>query len=285
MTASGGDKASSPHFFSSSRVQPGGKPPGHFFCRRRRPTTGRDGPCFCPYLPPPVPPSRRAQGPPPRRPGSGLSPLRRCLPRWGKHKRYAAKSQRPGLVRPRPVGPRRRWCGLVAGGGAPGPWSACVRSRCWPPENRGATPPRRGRSAVGRWPGRWLRPPWRGVGGLACVRAPPAPDSTSPRRGPPVARPPGWGRPPVWGPPVVLFGLAPGGRKPRFSPSPGGRKGRRDYTRRPRKHLPRATKERCPPCGLRPAAPPMRGGWGKVHSARQRGGRVCAGNPGRVSCT
>ncbi len=138
------------------------------------------------------------------------------------------QSQRPGLVRPRPVGPRRRWCWLVAGGGAPGPWSACVRSRCWPPGCGGPQPPRRGALPWWRWPGRWLRPPGRGVGGLACVRAPPAPNPTYPGGGPPSGPAAGWGRPPVWGPPVVLFGLAPAaarGAKGPPAPHPAQRPG------------------------------------------------------------
>ena len=157
-----------------------------------------------------------------------------------------APSQRPGLVRPRPVGPRRRWCWLVAGGGAPGPWSACVRSRCWPPGCGGPQPPRRGALPWWRWPGRWLWPPWRGVGGLACVRAPPAPNPTSPGGGPPSGPAAGWGRPPVWGPPVVLFGLAPaaarGGQRP---PGPAP----------------------CPTPGLGGTMPPGRRGFGVLPPA------------------
>lgn len=178
-----------------------------------------------------------------------------------------APSQRPGLVRPRPVGPRRRWCWLVAGGGAPGPWSACVRSRCWPPGCGGPQPPRRGALPWGRWPGRWLRPPGRGVGGLACVRAPPAPNPTSPGGGPPAARRRGgggplsgarpwfslgWSRPPLGGP-----------EAPRPRTLPNARARRHDAARATGGWIP----------------PPAGGG------GRQRGGRVCAGNPGRVSCT
>lgn len=170
-----------------------------------------------------------------------------------------APSQRPGLVRPRPVGPRRRWCWLVAGGGAPGPWSACVRSRCWPPVCGGPQPPRRGALPWGRWPGRWLWPPWRGVGGLACVRAPPAPNPTSPGGGPPSGPAAGWGRPPVWGPPVVLFGLAPAaarGASGPPAPHPSQRPGEAARCRPGDGGLVSCRLRAAPPCGLRPAAPP-----------------------------
>ena len=215
MTASGGDKASSPHFFSSSRVQPGGKPPGIFFAAT--PPHDREGwPLL--RMRPPRGPSARPLSRALERPAAGAAPVA-VVParprRWragtkkvcgrsgagragaGPARPPPPQSQRPGLVRPRPVGPRRRWCGLVAGGGAPGPWSACVRSRCWPPGCGGPQPPRRGALPWWRWPGRWLRPPWRGVGGLACVRAPPAPNPTSPGGGPPSGPAAGWGTGPV----------------------------------------------------------------------------------------
>ena len=175
-----------------------------------------------------------------------------------------APSQRPGLVRPRPGRPRRRWCGLVAGGGAPGLWSACVRSRCWPPGCGGPQPPRRGALPWGRWPGRWLWPPWRGVGGLACARAPPAPNPTSPGGAPPAARRRGgggplsgarpwfslgWSRPPLGGP-----------KAPRPRTLPNARARRHDAAR--------ATGVWClAACGRRPPAgcgppPPHEGGLG-----------------------
>ena len=170
-----------------------------------------------------------------------------------------APSQRPGLVRPRPGRPRRRWCGLVAGGGAPGLWSACVRSRCWPPGCGGPQPPRRGALPWGRWPGRWLWPPWRGVGGLACARAPPAPNPTSPGGAPPSGPAAGWGRPPVWGPPVVLFGLVPAaarGAKGPPAPHPSQRPGEAARCRPGDGGLVSCRLRAAPPCGLRPAAPP-----------------------------
>ena len=208
-------------------------------------------------------PCRQAAGRKARRPAVPVRGSRPCgavCPAGANIKGMRPNRSGPALSGPGPGALAAVGVGwwLAAGPPARGrPASGLVAGR---PKTGGRHPPAGGALPWWRWPGRWLRPPGRGVGGLACARAPPAPNSTSPRRGPPVARPPGWGRPPVWGPPVVLFGLAPGGRKPRFSPSPGGRKGRRDYTRRPRKRLPRATKERCPPCGLRPAAPPIRGG-------------------------
>lgn len=82
-------------------------------------------------------------------------------------------------------------------------------------------------------------------------------------RPPPGGAPPspggGVGAAPCLGPARGSLWAGSGRRKPRFSPSPGGRKGRRDYTRRPRKRLPRATKERCPPAGCGPP-PPHEGG-------------------------
>ena len=204
-------------------------------------------------------PCRQAAGRKARRPAVPVRGSRPCgavCPAGANIKGMRPNRSGPALSGPGPWALAAVGVGwwLAAGPPARGrPASGLVAGR---PKTGGRHPPAGGALPWWRWPGRWLRPPGRGVGGLACARAPPAPNSTSPRRGPPVARPPGWGRPPVWGPPVVLFGLAPGGRKPRFSPSPGGRKGRRDYTRRPRKRLPRATKERCPPAGCGPPPPP-----------------------------
>lgn len=139
---------------------------------------------------------------------------------------------------------------------------------------RGAAAPPPGRSAVGRWPGRWLRPPGRGVGGLACVRAPPAPYPTSPGGGPPAARRRGGGGP--------LSGARPWFSLGWFRPPLGGPEAPRPRTlpnARARRHdAARATGVWCPPCGLRPAAPPMRGGWGLDSAACGRRGTKGGGN-------
>ena len=166
-------------------------------------------------------------GGPPAPKGGGLGQLR-----------YAAGRVQAGPVLARPGRPRPNRSGPALSG--PGPWAlAAVGVGWW----LAAGPPARGRPASGlvagrpktggrhppaggalpwwRWPGRWLRPPGRGVGGLACARAPPAPYPTSPGGGPPSGPAAGWGRPPVWGPPVVLFGLAPAAaRGARGPPAP-----------------------------------------------------------------
>ena len=206
-------------------------------------------PAPTPYLPPPVPPGRRAQGPPPRRPGSGLSPLRRCLAPWmgpnEKGMRAAQSADWP------PATPRRASAagGLVvagAGGVRPGPPRAavvCVGRLRRPPENRGRQPPaqvvgNKGpglRGTAGR-PPCGLKPSPRGGGvvfggfrpprgwrpALGPLR--PVPGSGQYWAGPPSRPPPGWA-------PPSAMGAFRGGGKPRFSPSPRGRKGGR--ARRP----------------------------------------------------
>ena len=175
-----------------------------------------------------------------------------------------APSQRPGLVRPRPVGPRRRWCGLVAGGGAPGPWSACVRSRCWPPGCGGPQPPRRGALPWGGGPvagcgrlGVGLAALPASVPRLRLTRPPPAGAPPAARRrggGGPLsgARPwfsLGWSRPPLGGP-----------KAPRPRTLPNARARRHEAAR--------ATGVWClAACGRRPPAgcgppPPHEGGLG-----------------------
>ena len=140
-------------------------------------------------------------------------------------RRYAAGRVQAGPVlarpgRPRPIAAARPCPAPARGPSPPLVWAGGWRRGPRPVVGlrpvsllaawvRGAAAPPPGRSAVGRWPGRWLWPPGRGVGGLACVRAPPAPNPTSPGGGPPSGPAAGWGRPPVWGPPVVLFGLVP----------------------------------------------------------------------------
>ena len=165
MTASGGDKASSPHFFSSSRVQPGGEAPG-IFLPPRRPTTGRGGPCsVCgrPGAPRPArclgrkAPCGRGRprgGGPPAPGGGGLGQLM-----------YAAGRVQAGPVLARPGRPRpiaaARPCPAPARGPSPplvlaGGWRRGPRPvvglrpvsllAAWV---RGAAAPPPGRSAVG----------------------------------------------------------------------------------------------------------------------------------------
>ena len=165
-------------------------------------------------------------GGPPAPGGGGLGQLR-----------YAAGRVQAGPVlarpgRPRPIAAARPCPAPARGPSPPLVWAGGWRRGPRPVVGlrpvsllaawvRGAAAPPPGRSAGGRWPGRWLRPPGRGVGGLACVRAPPAPNPTSPGGGPPSGPAAGWGRPPVWGPPVVLFGLAPAAaRGARGPPAP-----------------------------------------------------------------
>ena len=233
----------------------GGKPPGIFFAADAAPRPGGVAPAPYAAAPGPLgrPRSFRAQsalrpGPPPWRlsppapKGGGLGQLMYAAgrvqagPVLARPRPPPPQSQRPGLVRPRPVGPRRRWCWLVAGGGAPGPWSACVRSRCWPPGCGGPQPPRRG--ALGRGGGG----PAAGCGrlgvGLAALpasvprlrltRPPPAGAPPAARRrdgGGPLsgARPwfsLGWFRPPLGGP-----------KAPRPRPLPNARARRHDAAR------------------------------------------------------
>ena len=195
------------------------------------------------------------------------------------------QSQRPGLVRPRPVGPRRRWCWLVAGGGAPGPWSACVRSRCWPPGCGGPQPPRRGALPWGGGPvagcgrlGVGLAAWPASVPRLRLTRPPPAGAPPAARRrggGGPLsgARPwfsLGWPRPPLGGP-----------EAPRPRALPNARAKRHDAARATGVWCLAACGRRwngAPPCGLRPAAPPMRGGWGLDSAACGRRGTKGGGN-------
>ena len=160
MTASGGDKASSPHFFSSSCVQPGGQAFRLFFLPPCRPTTGRDGPCsVCgrPGAPRPgrclgrwsaLRPGRPRGGGPPAPGGGGLGQLR-----------YAAGRVQAGPVLARPGRPRPNRSGPALSG--PGPWAlAAVGVGWW----LAAGPPARGRPASGLVAGRL------GAGG----RSPPA---------------------------------------------------------------------------------------------------------------
>ena len=103
-----------------------GKPPGHFFCRRRRPTTGRDGPCFYP----------------PPQPGTGSA-----APRSVKPCPYAAA---PGPLGPPAVSGAKR----PAGGAAP---VAVVPAR--PQRWRAGTKKVCGRSGAGRAGTGPARPP------------------------------------------------------------------------------------------------------------------------------
>lgn len=303
MTASGGDKASSPHFFFVQSCPAGGASLPAFFCRRRRPTTGRDGPCsVCgrPGAPRPArclgrkAPCGRGRprgGGPPAPGGGGLGQLR-----------YAAGRVQAGPVLARPGRPRpiaaARPCPAPARGPSPplvlaGGWrrgprpvvglrpvsllAACVRGAAAPPP---------GRSAVGRWPGRWLWPPWRGVGGLACVRAPPASYPTSPGGAPPAARRRGgggplsgarpwfslgWSRPPLGGP-----------KAPRPRTLPNARARRHDAARATGVWCLAACGRRWNGAPLRAAArrPPHEGGWGLDSAACGRRG-TSTGRKGR----
>lgn len=270
MTASGGDKASSPHFFFvQSCPAGGGKPPGIFFAADAAPRPGGMAPA--PYAAAPGP-----LGPPAV---SGASALRPGPPPWrwpARPRRWRAgptnvcgrsgagragtgparppppQSQRPGLVRPRPVGPRRRWCWLVAGGGAPGPWSACVRSRCWPPGCGGPQPPRRGALPWGGGPvagcGRlgvglaaWPAP----VPRLRLTRPPPAGAPQRPGGGVGAAPCLGPARGSLWaGPGRRSGGQRPPGPAPCPTPGRGGTMppGRRGFG--------------APPAGCGPPPPP-----------------------------
>ena len=259
----------------------GGKPSGYFFCRRRRPTTGRDGPCSV---------CGRPGAPRPGRCLGRWSALRPGPPPWrwpARPRRWRAGpakvcgrsgAGRAGTGPARPPPPHRS--GPALSGPGPGALAA-VGVGWWLAAGR----PARGRPASGLVAGRLgaggRSPPagalCRGGGGpvAGCGRLgvglaawpasvpPPAPKPTSPGGAPPSGPAAGWGRPPVWGPPVVLFGLVPAAArwaKGPPAPHPSLRPGEAARSRPGDGGLVscrlRAALERCPPCGLRPAAPP-----------------------------
>ena len=237
---------------------------------------------------PPRGPSARPLSRAQKRPAAGAAPVA-VVPARPKRWRAGTKkvcgrsgAGRAGTGPARPPPPHRSGPALSG----PGPWSACVRSRCWPPGCGGPQPPRRGALPWGRWPGRWLRPPWRGVGGLACVRAAACAYTDLPRRGPPQRPGGGVGAAPCLGPARGSLWAGPGRRSvgqrppgPAPCPTPG-RGGTMPPGRRGFGAPLRAAARRPPMRGAGVWIPPPAGGGG-----RQRGGRVCAGNPGRVSCT
>lgn len=196
----------------------------------------------------------RQAGPhgPPRRPGPGLSPLGVSLAAalWPSSGPKGMRAALQSADWP-PATPRRASAagGLVvagAGGVRPGPSRAavvCVGRLRRPPENRGRQPPAQVvsikgpglRGTAGR-PPCGLKPSPRGGGvvfggfrpprgwrpALGPLR--PVPGSGQYWAGPPSRPPPGWA-------PPSAMGAFRGGGKPRFSPSPRGRKGGR--ARRP----------------------------------------------------
>lgn len=150
MTASGGDKASSPHFFSSSRVQPGGKPPGIFFAAT--PPHDREGwPLL--RMRPPRGPSARPLSRALERPAAGAAPVA-VVParprRWrAGTKKVGGRSGagRAGTGPARPPPPHRS--GPALSGPGPGALAA-VGVGWW----LAAGPPARGRPASGLVAGR-----------------------------------------------------------------------------------------------------------------------------------
>lgn len=202
-------------------------------------------PAPAPYLPPPVPPGRRAQGPPPRRPGSGLSPLRRCLaPSMGPNEKgMRAALQSSGWP---PAPPRRAsaaGCLAVAGAGSvrPGPARAavvCAGRLRRPPENRGRQPPAQVVGIKGAGPGGsagrppcGLKPSPRGGGVVFGGFRPPRGVAASPW--PALARPRLWSilggapqSPAARVGPAVRNGCVPWRRQaPVFSVAPGPQRG------------------------------------------------------------
>lgn len=220
------------------------------FWPRAAPPPARGGPCS--YS---VPPAARAARPPGARPAAppsrfgAVAPAALFGPMDGaKRKRNARPLQSSDWP---PATPRRASAagGLVvagAGGVRPGPSRAavvCVGRLRRPPENRGRQPPAQVvgikgpglRGSAGR-PPCGLKPSPRGGGVvLGGFRPPrgwrpalgplrPVPGSGQYWAGPPSRPPPGWALP-------SAMGAFRGGGKPRFSPSPRGRKGGR--ARRP----------------------------------------------------
>ena len=219
-------------------------------------------------------------GGPPAPKGGGLGQLR-----------YAAGRVQAGPVLARPGRPRPNRSGPALSG--PGPWAlAAVGVGWW----LAAGPPARGRPASGLVAGRLgaggRSPPagalcrgavarplaaaawaWGWRPGLRPCPACALPDL--PRRGPPPRPGGGVGAAPCLGPARGSLWAGPGRRSggqrppgPAPFPTPGlsgtmppGRRG-----------------VWCPPCGLRPAAPPMRGGWGLDSAACGRRGTKGGGN-------
>ena len=188
-----------------------------------------DGPCFCRISAPSVPPGRRAQGPPPRRPGSGLSPLRRCLaPSMGPNEKGMRRHENcPACPGRPPPGSGPRWL-VVVGAWWCGAGPAVGRRRSAPVSFR-RRPKRGGRSPPGQAQGspggrawglcgppavRFGRSPRGGcvvVGGVSAApggAGSPWPALARPRLGgcnwlaggPPAPRRQGWARPPFRGP-------------------------------------------------------------------------------------
>ena len=240
-------------FFSSPKRGFYGGKRGFRILATRRPTPGQGWPLL--LLRTSRRPCRQA-GPhgPPRRPGPGLSPLRRCLAPWMGPNEKGMRAALQSSDWP-PATPRRASAagGLVvaeAGGVRPGPSRAavvCVGRLRRPPENRGRQPPAQVvgikgpglRGAAGR-PPCGLKPSPRGgcvvVGGVSAApggAGSPWPALARPRLGGcnwlagGPQRPGGRdGRGPLSGArAVVLFGLVPCRRRsgPRFS----GRAGQR----------------------------------------------------------
>ena len=188
-----------------------------------------DGPCFCRISAPSVPPGRRAQGPPPRRPGSGLSPLRRCLaPSMGPNEKGMRRHENcPACPGRPPPGSGPRWL-VVVGAWWCGAVPSVCRRRSAPVSFR-RRPKRGGRSPPGQAQGspggrawglcgppavRFGRSPRGGcvvVGGVSAApggAGSPWPALARPRLGgcnwlaggPPAPRRQGWARPPFRGP-------------------------------------------------------------------------------------
>ena len=184
-------------------------------------------------------------GGPPAPKGGGLGQLR-----------YAAGRVQAGPVLARPGRPRPNRSGPALSG--PGPWSACVRSRCWPPGCGGPQPPRRGALPWGGGPaagcgrlGVGLAAWPASVPRLRLTRPPPAGAPPAARRrggGGPLsgARPwfsLGWPRPPLGGP-----------EAPRPRTLPNARAKRHDAAR--------ATGGLVPPLRAAARSPPHEGGLG-----------------------
>ena len=196
----------------------------------------------------------RQAGPhgPPRRPGPGLSPLGVSLaaalwPSSGpkgmrRHENCPACPGRP----PPGSGPRGWWLSGPGGVGPGPPWAVAGLPRSVFAAARsagGAAPPARLKAVLGAGPGSTAGrppcglavPPVAAVWSLGAFLPPrvgraalglpwPVPGSGQYWAGPPSRPPPGWALP-------SAMGAFRGGGKPRFSPSPRGRKGGR--ARRP----------------------------------------------------
>ena len=209
-------------------------------------------------------PCRQAAGRKARRPAVPVRGSRPCgavCPAGANIKGMRPNRSGPALSGPGPWALAAVGVGwwLAAGPPARGrPASGLVAGR---PKTGGRHPPAGGALPWWRWPGRWLRPPGRGVGGLAGARAPPAPNSTSPRRGPPSPGRRGGGGPLSGARPWFSLGWPRAAASPGFLRRPGAEKGGGIIPAALESACPGRQRNGAPPAGCGPP-PPHEGGLG-----------------------